>query len=212
MKRLVIFDLDGTLVDSRQDIAAAANAARAHVGLPPLPVERVASFVGDGARNLVARTLGPEHHALFEPALAEFFRFYGAHLVEATRPYPGIPALLQRLDGARAVLTNKPGELARALCQRLGLTPHLELIWGDGDVPLRKPDPAGALALCARFGVEPGDARLVGDSKADAGAATAAAIPFVGVTWGFGSEAELRSHGATHLVSDVDALGRALQE
>jgi phosphoglycolate phosphatase len=212
MKRLVIFDLDGTLVDSRLDIAAAANAARARVGLASLPVEKVAGFVGDGARNLVARTLGPEHHALFDAALEAFFAFYAEHLVDQTRPYPGIPELLAELPGPLAVLTNKPGALARTLCDRLGLTERFARIRGDGDVPARKPDPAGALELCAQLGFEPGLARLVGDSKADAGAARAAAIPFCGVTWGFGSEGELREHGAMNLFADVPALRRALLE
>lgn len=212
MIRLAIFDLDGTLVDSRQDLASAANAARAHLGLEPLPVEVVQTYVGEGSRNLVLRAIGPELKDRIDEALAAFFSYYAHHLIAATRVYPGVMELLAKLDCKKAVLTNKPGRYARPLCEGLGIAVPFELIWGEGDVPARKPDPRGVLELCEKLGVRPDEARFVGDSKIDAATAANAKIPFVGVTWGYGAEAQMREHGATRFARTADELLHALKE
>lgn len=212
MSELVIFDLDGTLVNSRQDLASAANAARAHLGLEPLPTDVVQTYVGEGARNLVLRAIGAEHKDRVEEALAAFFSHYGHHLIVATTVYPGLVELLRDLGARKAVLTNKPGRFARPLCEGLGISKPFKVIWGEGDVPARKPDPRGALELCAQLGVRPEDARFVGDSKIDAATALNAKIPFVGVTWGYGTEAQMREHGATRFAHDAAGLLRALKD
>ncbi|MBS2032774.1 MAG: HAD-IA family hydrolase [Deltaproteobacteria bacterium] len=212
MNRLAIFDLDGTLIDSREDIASSANAARASLGLTPLPVDVVQGYVGEGARNLMLKALGAGHQHRIEDGLAAFFAHYGEHLVVRTQPYPGIVHLLEELEPTAVILTNKPGRFARPLCQELGIDGHFEIIWGEGDFAARKPDPRGALDLCAKFGVAPADARFIGDSKTDAATARNAKIPFVGVTWGFGTVEQMAAEGGTKFVHDSVELLRALKD
>ena len=212
MTRLVIFDLDGTLIDSREDIASSANAARASLGLPPLPVDVVQSYVGEGARKLMQRALVPELENRLEEGLAAFFTHYGEHLVVRTQPYPGIEHMLGELKTTAVILTNKPGRFARPLCQELDLHGHFKVIWGDGDFAVRKPDPRAALELCSNFGVNPSEARFVGDSKTDAATARNAKIPFVGVTWGFGTVEQMEAEGGTQFVHDSVELLRALKD
>jgi len=208
--RLIVFDLDGTLVNSRADLAHAANAAVTSLGRPPLPVDEVQAHIGNGSRELMRRMLGPAHQDQLDLALAAYFACYEANLCVHTRVYPGVDALLRALDVPAVVLTNKPGRLARPLCDALGITARFEVVWGEGDAPARKPDPQGALSLCARFGVAPAEARFVGDSHVDAATARNAAIPFIGVTWGFGTPDEMRAEGATDFADSADDLRRML--
>lgn len=207
----VLFDLDGTLADTRADIAASANAAREAVGLPALPEPVVTSMVGAGARNLVTRALGQEHAHLFEPALAAFFAFYEAHLVVHAQLYPGIEALLARLAVPAAICTNKPGRFARPIAQQLGIASRFITIQGDDDGLPRKPDPAGALALAAQLGVAPARIAFVGDSQIDGQTARRAGMPFIAVTWGYGPFEELQAcapHAVAHHAGDLaHALG-----
>jgi phosphoglycolate phosphatase len=140
--RLAILDLDGTLLDTLDDLAASANAALAEVGLPPRPRAEIERFVGDGARTLLARAVAPRHD-LLEPALAAWWRHYRAHCLDRTRPFPGIPGLLTRAGRRLAIHTNKPGSLARQILAGLGLLHPFAIVLGGDQAP-RKPDPAGA--------------------------------------------------------------------
>jgi phosphoglycolate phosphatase len=193
--RLVVFDLDGTLVDSSRDIAAALNAALARLapGTPPLALERVLAFVGEGARLLVERALA--HSALALPAddvLAAYLDGYRERLLDTTRLYPGIPEALGALESAGtrlAVLTNKPGDLSRAILRGLGVEARFAHILGPEDVPARKPDPRGLRSLVAELGAGSSDAWLVGDSATDVRTARAAGVRAAGVLWGFHPEA-----------------------
>ena len=193
--RLAIFDLDGTLLDTLDDLAASVNAALAEVGLPSRPSLEIRTFVGEGARRLVERAVAP-HAALVEPALAAWWRHYEAHCLDATRPYPGIPEVLAGAGRLLAVHTNKPGRLARKILSGLGLLDRFAAVVGGDEAP-RKPDPAGTLALLERTGATPGSAVFVGDSRVDLQTAGAAGIRAVAVTWGFVSRAELAAAGAT---------------
>ncbi len=204
MSGLAIFDLDGTLIDSLDDLATSVNHALASVGLPPRRREEIRSFVGEGARRLVERAVGARQD-LLEPALAAWRVHYEAHCLDRTRAYPGIP---EALAGARlplAVLTNKPGPMARRILAGLGLDARLVGVIGGDEAP-RKPDPTGARALLARAGATPEESVLVGDSRVDAATARAAGLRFVGVTWGLGTREELVAAGATVLVDDASAL------
>ncbi len=196
--RLIIFDLDGTLVDSVDDLAASVNHALAHVGLPARTRDEVRGFIGDGARMLLSRAVGARLD-LLEPALAAWRAHYEEHLLDHTRPYPGVPEVLAGAGRALAVLTNKPAPLARRILDGLGLAPRFAALVGGGDAP-PKPDPAGARALLARAGVLPGDAVLVGDSRVDAETARNAGMGFVAVTWGLVPREDLVRAGAIHLV------------
>jgi phosphoglycolate phosphatase len=171
------------------------NHALHAVGLPPRSREEVHGFVGEGARLLLARAVAPHDH-LLEPALAAWRPHYEAHCLDRTRPYPGIDALLAGAGRTLAVQTNKPGVMARKILAGLGLLPRFAAVIG-GDEVARKPDPAGARELMARLGATPAETVFVGDSRVDLGAAWAAGVPFVAVTWGFASRAELAAAGAT---------------
>jgi len=193
--RLAIFDLDGTLVDSVDDLAASVNHALATLGLPRRSRDEVRGFIGEGARLLLSRAVGP-HPELVEPALAAWRDHYEGHLLDLTRPYPGVAEALAGATRTLAVLTNKPGAMARAILDGLGLGARFARVVGGDEAP-RKPDPAGTLALLERTGATPGSAVFVGDSRVDLQTAGAAGIRAVAVTWGFVSRAELAAAGAT---------------
>lgn len=204
--RLAIFDLDGTLVDSLDDLHASVNHALRAVGLPPRTRAEVHGFVGEGARVLLARAVAPADH-LLEPALQAWRPHYEAHCLDRTRLYPGVAALLAAAppERALAVHTNKPGSMARKILAGLGVLPRLAAVLGGDEAP-RKPDPAGTLALMARAGATAAGTVFVGDSRVDAETARAAGVPFVAVTWGFGARAELAALGAAAVVDDAAAL------
>src|SRR5437867_590997 len=142
----VVFDLDGTLIDSRADLAAAVNHVLDTLGVPEVAATTLIRYVGEGARVLVERALGPAHQNLLPRALERFMARYGAHLLETTRPYPGIPEALAALATygvALSVLTNKPVAMSRAILEGLGLASHFVAVLGGDSLPVKKPDPAG---------------------------------------------------------------------
>jgi phosphoglycolate phosphatase len=193
--RLAVFDLDGTLVDSLDDLHASVSHALAAVGLPPRTRDEVHGFVGEGARLLLAKAVAPRDD-LLEPALAAWRPHYAAHCLDRTRPYPGIEALLAGAARVLAVHTNKPGEMARKILAGLGLLPRFQVVVGGDDAP-RKPDPTGLLEIMARAGAAPAEAVLIGDSRHDVETARAAGVQMVAVTWGLSTRAELLRAGAT---------------
>jgi phosphoglycolate phosphatase len=189
---LLVFDLDGTLVDSLRDLATATNRAldRIAPGTPPLPVEEVRAFVGDGARQLLRRSLekaGLPHTV--DELLPIYLECYAACLLDTTRLFPGVPEALDRLRGRTlAVLTNKPGDLSRRVLTGLGVADRFARIYGAGDVPGHKPDPAGLLRILEELRVPSGRAVLVGDSEVDVRTGRAAGVRTVGVTYGLHPE------------------------
>lgn len=189
MARLLVFDLDGTLVDSSRDIAAATNAAirRLAPGTAEIPLEAILSFVGEGARVLVER--GLRHAGLdlsADEVLPVYIECYAERLLDTTRLYPGVAAALDALAGpALAVLTNKPGDFSRRILEGLGVAYRFARILGAGDMPSRKPDPGGLLRLMAETEAAPGETWMVGDSATDVAVARAAEVRVAGVTWGF---------------------------
>jgi len=209
LARLLVFDLDGTLVDSSRDIAAAANAAvqRVAPGADPIPLDAILSFVGEGARVLVERCLGHAGSALpADEVLPVYLECYAARLLESTRLYPGVPEALDALAGpALAVLTNKPGDMSRAILEGLGVSARFARVWGAGDVAARKPDPAGLLDLMADLGVPATGTWMVGDSATDVATARAAGVRVAGVTWGFHPGA-LRASRPDRLLDDPGQL------
>jgi phosphoglycolate phosphatase len=202
--RLAILDLDGTLVDSLDDLHASVNHALAAVGLPPRSREEVHGYVGEGARVLLARAVGARDE-LLEPALAAWWPHYEAHCLERTRPYEGIPAILAGAGRVLAVHTNKPGPLARKILDGLGLLSRFTAVIGGDEAP-RKPDPTGVRELMSRAGAARHETVFIGDSRVDVRTARAAGVPIVAVTWGFGTRAELAAEGAAVLVDRVSEL------
>lgn len=204
MTRLAVFDLDGTLVDSVEDLHASVNHALAAVGLPPRSVAEVRTFVGEGARLLLARAVAPRDE-LLEPALAAWRPHYAAHCLDRTLSYPGIGPLLARAGRPLAVLTNKPGEVSRKILAGLGLLQRFVVVIGGDEAP-RKPDPTGLLELLARVGATPPETVFIGDSRHDVETARRAGVPMVAVTWGLGTREELVRAGATAFAESAAEL------
>jgi phosphoglycolate phosphatase len=187
--RLLVFDLDGTLVDSSRDIAAATNAAilRVAPAAAEIPLEAILSFVGEGARVLVERSLRYAGLGLsVDEVLPVYIECYAQRLLATTRLYPGVAEALDALAGpALAVLTNKPGDFSRRILEGLGVAHRFARVLGAGDVASRKPDPGGLLRLMAETETAPGETWMVGDSATDVAVARAAGVRVAGVTWGF---------------------------
>ena len=213
MARLLVLDLDGTLVDSSRDIAAALDAAlqRLVPGTAPIPLERVLDFVGEGARLLIERSLAHASLALpVDELLAVYLDCYRERLLDTTRLYPGMAEALAALGPAGpalAVLTNKPGDLSRTILEGLGVADRFARILGAGDVPARKPDPAGLLALLEELGIPAAEAWMVGDSATDVHTGRAAGVRVAGVAWGF-HPAGLRAAGPDRILDDPLGLIR----
>jgi len=211
--RLLVLDLDGTLVDSSRDIAAALDAAlqRLVPGTAPIPLERVLDFVGEGARLLIERSLAHASLALpVDEVLAVYLDCYRERLLDTTRLYPGMAEALAALGPAGpalAVLTNKPGDLSRTILEGLGVADRFARILGAGDVPARKPDPAGLLALLEELGIPAAEAWMVGDSATDVHTGRAAGVRVAGVAWGF-HPAGLRAAGPDRILDDPLGLVR----
>ncbi len=206
--RHACFDLDGTLVDSRADIAAAMNRVLVDLGRTPLDVAVLQSFVGDGARRLVERALDPAPAAAVDDALARFMEVYGAHLLDRTRPYAGIVEALATLSARGVVLTvvsNKPEAMSRAILEGLGLGGYFLAIVGGDSLPTRKPDPAGIEWVRAVAGAGRAESILVGDSGIDVRTARAAGVAFCGVSWGLTPDG-MRAESPARVVDEPAAL------
>jgi phosphoglycolate phosphatase len=202
--KLAVFDLDGTLVDSREDLYLAVAHALSELGLPPRSREEVVSFVGDGAVALVTRAIAPREH-LLETAVALWREHYARHLLDHTRLYPGIAAVLGSARIPLAVHTNKPGSMARKILEGLGVLSRFVDVVG-GDEAARKPDPSGLLGIAVRVGVSAEETVLIGDSLVDHATAVSAGVRFVPVSWGFVPLTTLASAGATGFVQDAAGL------
>jgi phosphoglycolate phosphatase len=192
--KLVIFDLDGTLIDSRLDLVHSVNAALRHIGRPELPDEVIASYVGDGAPILIQRALSAEakDEALVRKGLEFFLSYYRAHKLDHTTVYPGVIQALTAIQNSgngaprrMAVLTNKPVNPSRAIVQELGLGNFFSQVYGGNSFATKKPEPEGALALFTENGVRPDQTVMVGDSHVDIRTGLNAGMFTVGVTYGF---------------------------
>jgi phosphoglycolate phosphatase len=211
--RAVFFDLDGTLVDSAADLATATNAMLRELGLPERPVEEIRSFIGEGSRNLVERSIAPRGD-LIDTALPSWTEHYERVLLHATRPYPGMLELLESLvngEWTLAVHTNKPSGMAREILRGLGMESSFAHVLGSDDGPARKPSAEGTQFLLEKLKLQASEVVYVGDSRIDGETARAAGIPFIGVRWGFRPEAELRDAGARFVVTDAGDLAGVLR-
>ncbi len=187
--RALIFDLDGTLIDSKLDLALAVNATLEHLGRSPLEHERIYSFVGDGAPALIRRAFGEDMtEAQAEGALSFFLHYYREHMLDNTAPYPGVREGLEQLAGyPMAVLTNKPVRFSRAILDGLDLSRYFRFVYGGNSFERKKPDPMGVQALLRDLDAAPRQAMIVGDSEVDVRTARNAGTWACGVTYGLGS-------------------------
>jgi phosphoglycolate phosphatase len=188
----VIFDLDGTLIDSKQDLCDSVNATREYLGLERLPDETVASYVGNGAPVLIQRAM-PEYYSekQLEEALGYFLGYYRDHMLDTTRDYGGVRECLEQLQAAgvkMAVLTNKPVRFSRDLVKGLGLDGYFVQVYGGNSFEKKKPDPAGLHALVAEAGARIEETWMVGDSAVDVKTGRNAGVRCVGVTYGLQPE------------------------
>ena len=209
--RLLVFDLDGTLIDSQVDLANSINATLAHFGKPELPQATIANYIGDGASTLVRRSMAhaylaaaepdPHDEAFIEQALAWFIAYYRIHKLDYTFVYPGVVDALQSIRARRphllmAVLTNKPVDPSRAICAHFGLDRFFFRIYGGNSFSTKKPDPEGLLTLLAeaetlipaalRFDAQ--EAVMIGDSHVDVETARAAGVRALGCRYGLSPE------------------------
>ena len=191
--RLLVFDLDGTLIDSRLDLIHSVNAMLQHIGRPALDGDVIASYVGDGAPALVRRAIGDtDDEALFRAAMEYFLGYYRIHKLDHTTVYAGIAEVLASLadstNGVRrlmAVLSNKPVHPSRDIVQALGLGDFFVRIYGGNSFTTKKPDPLGALTILQETGVAADEALMIGDSAVDILTGRNAGLWTCGVTYGF---------------------------
>lgn len=191
---LIIFDLDGTLIDSLPDLADAANQMLATLGRPSIDQYAVRRLVGQGARSLVERALPGASEEEVEQGLALFLDYNHRHIADRTVLYPGVMETLDLLKGRgmrTAIISNKNVALCREVVSVLGIDRCFEEILGADSLPFRKPSPEPVLKLLADFGVVPERAALVGDSINDIAAGKGAGVRTVGCTWGYGEPMEL---------------------
>jgi phosphoglycolate phosphatase len=188
---LLIFDLDGTLVDSKQDLVNSVNATRAWMGLEALPDAVVSSYVGDGAPTLIRRVLPGVSEPILAEALHHFLEYYREHMLDESTLYPGVREALDRLHAAEiplAVLTNKPVRFSVQLIEGLGLEMHFFRIYGGNSFEEKKPHPVGIDRLVAESSAARERTVMVGDSAVDVRTARNAGVQACGVSWGFQPE------------------------
>ena len=212
--KAVIWDLDGTLLNTLDDLAASVNAALAMNGMPLRSTEEVRAFVGNGIRNLMIRAVpGGEANPAFDKALEDFIRHYGAHSRDRTRPYDGILETLDRLSAAgvkHAIVSNKIDFAVKAL-SRAYFGERMCAAIGDDPSRARKPAPDSVFAAMREMGVTAQETVYVGDSDVDVLTARNAGVPCVAVLWGFRDEACLRAAGAERLARTPDELREIIE-
>mgnify|MGYP001607263430 FL=1 len=183
---LIIFDLDGTLVDSGMDITNALNYAIAPYGFKPLTVEDTIKMVGEGLTRLIEKILGDNKASIKDAVLDRFIKYYSEHLADFTRPYPGVIKTLELLGRyKKAVISNKRESLSKKLLEQLGLMKFFDVVLGSDSVAEKKPSPAPVKKVLEILGVEPHRAIIVGDSDFDIQAGKGAGLITVAVTYGF---------------------------
>lgn len=207
--RLIVYDLDGTLVDAFEDIWSGVNhALRAH-SLAELSYATVRSYVGDGARMLIRRCLGEDHQDIFEPVYNHYRNYYGAHPIDRAHPYPGVLETLERLRSRglkQAILTNKPDEVSHQVCQALGLAERLDGIWGELPNQPRKPDARSLHVVLEQFGAAAGECLFIGDGPADAEVSRATGVRQVAVTYGLLTRAQLEAFQPAAIIDALPEL------
>jgi phosphoglycolate phosphatase len=210
----LVFDLDGTLVDTKDDLAAAVNVTLRTLGLPPEDPRTLWGYVGQGARVLLERALGPERAHLLEPGVAIFMPWYRAHLLDQSALYPGLGAVVETLAAEGvvfSVLTNKPEDMSRAIVDGLGLGVRFPRLIGGDTLAARKPDPSGLFRLIDAARVPAARTLMIGDSAIDVATGRNAGVATCGVLWGF-SGPSVRESAADVLIAAPDELLRICRE
>lgn len=203
----IIFDLDGTLVNSLPDITAGVNHVRGLRGLPLLAEETVRTYIGDGVNVLLARALDTDNADEIHAGAADFRPFYDKHCLDGTVLYDGVVETLARFsDKKLAIVSNKPEEFTNKILNGLGIAKHFDIVLGPESVRRQKPDPESNQMIARAFGVAPGRFCTVGDRSTDVDAGRAAGMMTVGVTYGLGDAAEVRKSGPDVILDQINKL------
>ena len=207
MKRLILYDLDGTLVDTQEDIVRAANQMLMEMGAPLLAKEEIIRLVGRGLRQLVADCLRSQISERVEEGMRFYRAYYAQHLLDHSRLYAGALEVLDYFrERKQAVVTNKPNPFSREILVGLGVADYfVEIIAGDSDYP-RKPDPTSIVSMMEKYRIPPQETLLVGDSPIDVEAGRNAGIQTVVVKHGFADEAQIQTATPDFTVANLEAL------
>jgi len=212
---LIVFDLDGTLIDSARDLEIATNQTRARFGMPPLDANLIHSYVGNGAAVLVKRAMGPEaDESLISEALLFFVKYYRTHALAHTRLYPGVQGVIDGLADqghTLAVLTNKPAKISTDILAGLGVGPRFARVYGGDSFEQKKPDPVGIHTLIKETTGRAEDTWMVGDSAVDVRTARNAGVKACGVAWGFQPES-FEKYPPDVLIHDPAELPRVISQ
>ncbi len=199
--KLIVFDLDGTLVDSKFDITNAINYAIRPMGLPELTPEDAIRFVGEGITRLIEKILGNDHAEKKPYVMEKFLRYYSEHLIDNTMPYKGVMKTLQSMNAyKKAVISNKREDLSRRLLEGLGLAAYFDLILGADSVAERKPSPVPVLKAMEILHATPRETIMVGDSNIDIEAGKKAGVKTIAVAYGYKPIEYLK--GADYIIRD----------
>ncbi len=207
--RLVVYDMDGTLVDAFIDIWRGINSVFASHGLPARSFDEVKVNVGDGAHKLIERLLPPESAGRVEELYRAYREQYAAQPIKEAGLYPGVPEVLDRLRKARVtqvILTNKPEEVARPICEQLGLIDRIDGLWGEREGHAMKPDPEALLQIVRQYDLAPRECAMIGDGLPDSRAARAAGTRFFAATWGQMDYAAMAALSPDALLADIRDL------
>ena len=187
--RVLIFDLDGTLIDSKSDLIRSVNAMLSEMGREMLHEDTISGYIGHGAPQLVGKALGKgASETEREKALKFFLAHYEEHKLDSTCAYPGVVEALEELSGfSMAILTNKPVRVSMRILEGLGLAKYFRAVYGGNSFETKKPDPLGAQKIIGEFGASPGEAMLIGDSEVDVQTARNAGTLAAAVNYGFGT-------------------------
>lgn len=210
-EKALLFDLDGTLVDSKRDLAAAANAARASIGLPSLSNEAVQAHIGLGVDSLIRSISGTEDLGLFRQAKEAFVSYYRKHLLDHTHIFEGLEPILKTLQRSQAgVVTNKARAFTLPLLEGLGISGRFGAIVTPEDTGQKKPNPEPLLYALRLLGLSPERAAVVGDSRYDIEAGRRAGLQTVAVLWGFGTPEEIERANPDIIVRSPKDLAKLL--
>lgn len=190
MTPVLIFDLDGTLVDSKKDLTTSVNHVRATFGLSTLSEQEISAFIGDGAQMLIQRALGPDAAGSdVQAGLQLFLSYYREHMLDESVLYPGVSATLRRLSDCRlAVLTNKPIRFSRIMLEGLGILRYFAAVYGGNSFERKKPDPVGVFQILTDTNGNIDETWMIGDSAVDVMTGRSAGVKTCGVSWGYATE------------------------
>lgn len=199
--KFLIFDLDGTIVDSQKDITTAVNGVRKELGFDPLSVSEIRSFLGSGIKALINKAV-PKQQDEYKHALERFRDYYSKCLIDTTLPYNGVIEMLESLkDKKKAILSNKTESFSVEIIERLNLSKYFIAVWGGDTAGVKKPDPKPILDLIKIAGVSKSEAIMIGDSENDFKAAQAAGIDSIAVLYGYSEKKQIELLKPTYIVS-----------